>query len=123
VPDSQIHRYELIEERRASDRREHERRLSRFGSGRRSGDRRNGGSLADSEEVRRVFPIAEGSSPSQLRRREAVERNALIAADLLSLATVLAGLALLTPVRTSMIGVLPGHWGPGHRRSSATQDR
>jgi exopolysaccharide biosynthesis polyprenyl glycosylphosphotransferase len=108
VPGSQIHRYELIEERRASDRRERERRLGRFGAGRRSEDRRNGGSLADSEEVRRVFPIAEGSSPSQLRRREALQRNALIAADLVSLVAILAGLALLTPVRTSMIGVLLG---------------
>jgi exopolysaccharide biosynthesis polyprenyl glycosylphosphotransferase len=102
VPDSQIHRYELMEERRSADRREGDRRATRFGSGRRQGDRRNGGSLTSSETVRRVFPIAEGGTPPWLRRREALQRGALIAADVAAVVLVLARF----PVASVMIGLV-----------------
>src|SRR4051794_6556692 len=93
-----------MEERRATERREGDRRATRFGPGRREADRRNGGSLATSETVRRVFPIAEGGTPPWLRRREALQRGALIGADLAAVALVLA----LTPAGVPATSVLLG---------------
>src|SRR3954453_14197071 len=93
-----------MEERRSADRRERDRRSGRFGPGRRAADRRNGGSLATSEAVRRVFPIAEGGTPPWLRRRETLQRGALASADLAPVALVLA----LAPAHISAASVLTG---------------
>src|SRR4051812_32586648 len=97
-----------MEERRSTDRRGSDRRADRAGPGRRHFERRNGGWLVESEAVRRVFPIAEGDTPYWLRRREGLQRGALIAADLGAFAALLVGLALLTPVRTSPGAIVLG---------------
>ena len=108
MPDSQIHRYELMEERRSADRRAEERRGARGGPGRRFGERRNGGSLAEAEAVRRIFPIAEGGTPSWVRRRERRQRGALSSPTSWPSRRCLPGWRCLTPVRTPVSGVLVG---------------
>src|SRR3954467_4091970 len=94
-----------MEERRSTDRREGDRRSTRFGPGRRAADRRNGGSLVSSEAVRRVFPIAEGGTPPWLRRREALQRGALIVADLAAVALLLVLAPAGVPATSVLVGL------------------
>ena len=85
MPETEIHRYELLPERRATERRSsHERAHGRFG------DRRRSRTLAAAPAVRRIFPIGEGRTAPRVEERERVQKAALALADLLATLSVLA---------------------------------
>jgi exopolysaccharide biosynthesis polyprenyl glycosylphosphotransferase len=87
-----LQRYELMEERRTDERRDDRgRRFGRRGD-RRGNERRGQRSLAAAPPVRRIWPLAEGTAPPGVKRRETAQRALLAAADGLAVA---AGLTLV----------------------------
>jgi len=100
-----LHRYELMEERRAEERRSPAERRGRVGRDRRQGDRRQGRSLASASMVRRIFPIAEGAVPRQLRRRRLWEARSLAVADALAIVAALLTIIELGDVAPSPLAL------------------
>jgi exopolysaccharide biosynthesis polyprenyl glycosylphosphotransferase len=85
--DGSLQRYELMEERRTDERREdRQRRFGRRAADRRGNDRRGRRSLAAAPPVRRIWPMAEGTAPPGVQRRETAQRAMLAAADGLAVA-------------------------------------
>jgi exopolysaccharide biosynthesis polyprenyl glycosylphosphotransferase len=83
MADTEIHRYELMEERRSGERR-HDHAPARF-------ERRGSRSLVGAPAVRRVFPVGEGEAVAGVEARDRAYKAALALSDLAA-ALVVAGL-------------------------------
>jgi exopolysaccharide biosynthesis polyprenyl glycosylphosphotransferase len=92
---SELHRYELMEERRSQERRGGHRASSAVVE-RRDNDRRQDHSLASAPAVQRIFPIAEAEVAVTPSRRHGHQRAMLALADAL-----VAGLAIICATSAS----------------------